>query len=352
MSTTQPAVSPSPVSVQTAEFFLQRTFPPKEPLIAGLLNRRDTAAFAGRRRHGKTTFLAGLATAASIHLPHFLGYAIPQASRVLIFFLEDDAGEIQAKLRDLMNGADSGGRLAVYTREDFQREATPIDLSIPRFRDRVTQICGAHRPDIVIFDNMAHLVGADYNNAKKIHDLANFSYKIASGFNAAVVIAAHPRKRGSEPDPFFGGKTASLRLDSEAFFENVMGSSHFINSCGSLWGIERDIKTNQTTFLGGTQRANGQEMILTLEKRLDGRFYVLDDFQTNLPLALNTEVRKRAWDLLPAGDFTYSEAERAVKSVMKSSSTFNEWFNQMRQLNVVSVGSSEGTYRKAGTGTK
>ena len=25
-----------------------------------------------------------------------------------------------------------------------------------------------------------------------------------------------------------------------------MGSSHFVNSCGSLWGIERDLETNRT----------------------------------------------------------------------------------------------------------
>src|SRR5437016_3048934 len=55
-------------SVQTAEKFLSREFPPKEPLIDGLLFQRDIVAFAGRRRHGKTTFLSDLAT--SLTIPH------------------------------------------------------------------------------------------------------------------------------------------------------------------------------------------------------------------------------------------------------------------------------------------
>jgi hypothetical protein len=344
-----PTITPYPARstppVQTAESFLARRFPPKESLIEGLLNRRDIVAFAGRRRHGKTTFLSGLATAASMPLPEFLGYSIPKALRVLVFFLEDDAEEIQTKLRVLMDGGSSAGRLAVYTREDFQQAAIPVDLSTSSFRDHVIQICKLHRPDIVVFDNLAHLVGADYSNPKKIHELMTFVYKTTSASNAAVIIAAHPRKRGGDSDSLSGSASVSLRLDSEAFFENVMGSSHFINSCGSLWGIERDIKTNQTEFLGGTQRADGQEMLLTLEVN-DGRFRVLDDVAINFPLAMNTELRKRAWDLLPNGDFMYTAGELAVKSVMKSSSTFNGWFKQLKQLKLVVVGNQEGAYRK------
>ncbi len=335
-----------PVSVQTVENFLAREIPPKEPLVEGLLCRRDIVAFAGRRRHGKTTFSSSLAVAASLPLPEFLGYPIPKAVRVAVFFLEDDSGDIQEKMRLLLDGRNSGERLAVYTREDFQHAGIPIDMAEKKFQERITQICEAHRPDIIIFDNLAHLVGADYSNPKKIHSLMISVFDMTSAFNAAVIIAAHPRKRGAESDAMYGPATVSLRNNSEAFFEGVMGSSHFINSCGSLWGIERDIETNQTEFLGGTQRADGQEMVITLEKGNDGWFRVLDDISINFPIAMKSDQRKKAWNLLPSGDFTYGEGERAVKSAMSSSSTFAGWFKQLRHLKLVRPGAGV-KYRKA-----
>ena len=63
------------------------------------------------------------------------------------------------------------------------------------------------------------------------------------------MFAAHPRNRGQNA-------LQPLAKDRDAFFEQVMGSSHLINSTGSLWGLEREGDT--TVFVGGRQRANGQ----------------------------------------------------------------------------------------------
>jgi len=96
-----------------------------------------------------------------------------------------------------------------------------------------------------------------------------------------------------------------------------MGSSHFVNSCGSLWGIERNIQTNRTDFLGGTQRLTGEQSLAVLEKGDDGRLrLVTDDWEESRFLVLNKDARRAAWELLPQGRFSYSKAERAVKSVM------------------------------------
>src|SRR5215471_9589800 len=56
----------------------------------------------------------------------------------------------------------------------------------------VTRSAGA--PDLVIFDNLGQLIGADYNNATRVHELIQFVCEIGNDFNSAVVIAAHPRK--------------------------------------------------------------------------------------------------------------------------------------------------------------
>jgi len=47
--------------------------------------------------------------------------------------------------------------------------------------------------------------------------------------------------------------------DAEGFFEEVLGSSVFINQAPSLWGLERDYQTGITTALLGAQRTTGDE---------------------------------------------------------------------------------------------
>ena len=64
----------------TAEDFLARKFPEKEPLIEHLLHRRDLVALGARRRHGKTSFLTNMAVAMAIPVPDFLGHRSQSAA--------------------------------------------------------------------------------------------------------------------------------------------------------------------------------------------------------------------------------------------------------------------------------
>lgn len=325
----------------TAEEFLGLELPPKQPLIDGLLYRRDIVALAGRRRHGKTTFIFNLVAASVLPLPAFLGYSIPNVTRALVYFLEDDDSELQIKLRRILKGRASGGRLALRTRTDFYRDGIPISVRESRFQNRVMQDITAHKPDLIVFDNLAHLIGADYNDPKHIHHLVRFTFQLTSAANAAVIIAAHPRKRnGKEPQ-----ETKSLADDPEVFFEEVMGSSHFVNSCGSLWGLERNAD-DRTTFCGGAQRFTGQQSAVKLEKDGDDWFQIVGDLDESAEIALNTPTRQKAWGLLPKRGFTYTEGEMAVKPAMKSGSTFSEWFRTLIRTKMVVV-EREGTYRKS-----
>ena len=94
--------APKPVlpPLLMAEEFLEIEISAKEPLIEGLLCRRDIVALAGRRRHGKTSFITNLATVLAQGRDEFLGYSIPSARRVLVYYFEDDSREIQDKLRN------------------------------------------------------------------------------------------------------------------------------------------------------------------------------------------------------------------------------------------------------------
>jgi len=106
-----------------------------------------------------------------------------------------------------------------------------------------------------------------------------------------------------------------------------------VDHCGESSATFKQIAL---TFLGGTQRLTGEQSLAVLEKADDGRLrLVTDDWEESRSLVLNTDARRAAWELLPRGRFSYSEAERAVQSVMRSSSTFNTWFNQLKRQRMV-----------------
>ena len=273
---------PGKQNVQTLLDFLAKEQPVKEPLADGLLYSRDLTSLTGRRRHGKTTLISNLGLALTLPNQDFMGYQIPEARRVVIFYLEDDAAELQQRFVQMLDGREPPQGLALYTKEDFYRRQIPIDAMAENFQRFVLEVCASFHPDLVVFDNLAHLIGADYNDSKKIHKLITFLYRVQQKCNVAVLIAAHPRKRDMKHG------IPSLQDDPEGFFEECMGSSHFINSTGSLWGIDRNEKTGRTCFLGGTQRLTGTQGIACLEKDDSGWLHVVDGFELNFPLAVNT----------------------------------------------------------------
>ena len=111
--------------------------------------------------------------------------------------------------------------------------------------------------------------------------------------NAAVIIPSHPRKNAS------GDKKLELSAPTKTeFFESLMGSSHFINSTGNLWALERNEEHDRITFVGGRQRSEGGDRTLYIQYDA-GNFTVLDDAEANRDNVLNTEKRRQAWDLLP-----------------------------------------------------
>jgi RecA-family ATPase len=154
---------------------------------------------AGRRREGKTTLALNLAVrlADPSYGDDFLGYEIPQPRRVLAYLLEDDATELQDRLKTMLGNRyhEISERLAIRTKDDFYPHSLKIDVTDKAFRDHVLRDIEQHEPDVVIFDNLAHLIGADYNNSTKMHELTKFQYAVSNAGNCAVMTAAHPRKQ-------------------------------------------------------------------------------------------------------------------------------------------------------------
>src|SRR5712691_4476583 len=136
----------------TAEEFLAREYPEKEPLAEHLLHRRDLVAFGARRRNGKTTFLTNLAVALAVPASEFLGYAIPSRRRTLLLILEDDPGEYQNFLRSIVGAAHLDGAVRVLTREDFHNAEVVIDAADPTFQSMVRSNAFRHEADLVVLD--------------------------------------------------------------------------------------------------------------------------------------------------------------------------------------------------------
>jgi len=222
----------------SAEEFRYMVLPEKEPLIEGLLYRRDLVCFAGRRRSGKTSVLLQLGCSLTTWaLQEFLGYPISRQRRALFYLLEDDRRELQDRLNRMLlslgQGGETDGRLLIRTKDDFHLNDVPIGIDKPQFKNVIIEDCKEHRPDLIVFDNLGFLIGADYGDPTLTHRYIQFSTALSQQFDSAIVTAAHPRKQSTVRQPI------TLDKDRDMFFEEVMGPSHFVNSCGSLWGIER-----------------------------------------------------------------------------------------------------------------
>src|SRR5205814_7940887 len=112
---------------------------------------------------------------------------------------------------------------------DFFEAGVAINVAETKFRGMVLSESRAHKPDLIILDNLSHLVAADYSDPKKIDMVFKLCYQLARDNNAAVIVPAHPRKEDLN-------NPINMVKDPNAFFESIMGSSHCINSMGSLWG--------------------------------------------------------------------------------------------------------------------
>jgi AAA domain len=306
--------------------FLDKSLPKKEPLVEGLIYLRDNCTLVGRRRHGKTTLVSNLVLALTMPKPDFLGYPIPAPRRAAIFYLEDDPSELQEKLKQQKGNGDTADRLHLFTKEDVFAASARTSAADPKFRRYVEEKCAEAQPDLIVFDNLSHLLEGDYNNARRVHELVTFAYQLNKQFNAAVLFLAHPRKQSAE-------FKVRLTDDPEQFFEEVLGSSHSINSTGTLWGLQRG--DDVTCFVGGAQRYMGTQCATALEYNKDtGWFEAQDNFTLNLPLVVNTEKRRNAWAAFP-GAFTYSEARNAAKPYLKSEGSFTPFWKELKQKKLI-----------------
>jgi len=322
----------------TLDKFMAEQYPAKTPLIEDILHKRDRISLTGRRRNGKTTILLNLALAGVLPLPEYLGFKVRGPFRVLAFFLEDDGAELQNKLKKLLRGqqltAEQSERFHIYTRSHIRAMKLHVDISDAKFCKFIAAACKKAKPDLIIFDNLGMLISGNYNDSVDIHKLMEITFDLGDEFNAAYIIAAHPRKQSTKPED-----VPTLRSDRVAFYEMCMGSSHFINSTGSTWGIDRSKRDPDQTDLDlGAERVTGYSSLTVATMNDAGWLERVDDSELAAATVLNTKKRLEAWRLLVqrGADFNYTEAHDAVKAELKNNNSFAPWWKELkRQLLIV-----------------
>lgn len=310
-----------------ASEFKARRYPPKEVLIEGLLNKRDLVALGGRRRHGKTSILMNLATALAAGRKDFLGQPIPRPARVQGIFLEDEPEEFQTKYVKVFDGLNIGEgeeeRLDIVPRDLLPPTHGGNRVEDPDFLAFIRDQAARFRPDLIIMDNLTFL--GDYNEAKVLQKVHEFAYGLAEHFNAAVVIPAHVRKRANNPQI----PRTLMRDDPDGWFEEIMGSSNFINTFGSLWGVDRSGKGREgwTDFLGGQQRLDGRHFLVTMTMQENGWFTLLNNDQNALELTLNSNLRRTVWNALPKGmPLSHADLRHIAVNSGMGGTTWDHWW--------------------------
>jgi len=319
--------------MRIVEDLLAEELPEKEVLVEGILRKRDIVSFGGRRKNGKTTLLSNLAMHLSAGAEMFLGHSITRPARVLALFFEDDPSQIKEKLERLYALLDPKRQMAVVTLDELISAGVPVSCTDERFRNYLYKQVSDFKPDVVMLDNLSHLVRGRYNDPEIIDNAFMLVRGLANTYGCAVIVAAHPRKRGKE-DP-----KHKLNGDTEDFFEDIMGSSHFVNSADCLWGIEK-IKGGGNYFLAGEQRRTGKEYLSVIDLDDDGVFRLTEGHSDKLTSVLTSQKRKDAWKLFKqAGAFKWDEMQ--PRCTMMKQSAFYDFKRELIRNGLVVKGEED-----------
>lgn len=312
--------------MQLAEEIAAQELKEKEILIEGLLGRGDLVAFGGRRKNGKTTLLFNLAFSLASEGGGFMGHAVTRPCKVIMVLLEDSEGNCQKKTSSMMRFVPPKGRIGIINQANLARAGIRrASVDNAEFKLYVRGRCGEFGPDVIILDNLSRLVNGQYNDSAMVDKAITFAQDLALEFGCAVVIAAHLRKMDKMAETT---DSQNLLKDRDAFFEDLMGSSHLINSVDSLWGIAIKSKEERTNyFLGGMQRYTGEEHLSLMLLSDDEQFVLVDDLQAKKLLVVNTAKRREAWNELGGGPWTALDAQRRVNAMSKQA--FYPWWDDL-----------------------
>lgn len=327
--------------MRLVEEILQSPPKEKEILIDGLMAKGDLVAFGGRRKNGKTTLLFNLAFALASGQKDFLGFKISRAAKVLFVLLEDPEANVRSKLEQYYPLMPTNERLGIIDKGVLKADSIRnISVDDPIFASYIKSRVQRFTPDVLIIDNLSHLVRGQYNAPEMVDKAVVLAQELGQE-GCSVIVAMHPRKKSPDDED------NKIIVDTEGFFEDLMGSSHFINSADCLWGIKLKDKDSRTSnFVGGMQRFTGEEHHVIVELDDDDMVRLVEDMRERELFLLNTKRRKLAWQELGSGPWTAADAQKLVKQFSRQA--FYGWWNDLvRQQLVILADETGENWRKA-----
>jgi hypothetical protein len=208
--------------------FLEREFPPTEPVVEVFFPRLDDGFIAGEEKLGKTIYALYEALCVALARPLFGRYGVSQPRRVLFLEEEDGVERVWLRVRALLLGlgldpdaADLRATLDVRFRlavlEGFR-------LGEPAQVDRLVACLRDHRPEIVYADALVDLADDDVMMPEVAARLIRQLRRLRREYGCAFRLVHHYRRqtgprlgRGSQemagPYPLRAWPTQSIFFD-------------------------------------------------------------------------------------------------------------------------------------------
>lgn len=238
--------------VRTAGELLDTIFPPREPLLEGLLKTGESAMLWAASGVGKTW--AALSVAAAVAGGgRFLSFPAPAARRVLYVDGEMHRVDLQERLGALVAGAEGlnlealRANLCVMARQDQDADLEFPDLASPEGQAEVFRLARTLRAELVILDNFSTLANVtDENAASAMDPVLAFLLRLKQA-GIATILVHHSGKSGES-------YRGSSKL--EATFEVVAGLKRTTVSANGVAGAAFDLTF--TKFRGKRTEAHAE----------------------------------------------------------------------------------------------
>lgn len=180
---------PAPIKRVAANDLIARALPPRAMILEPILSSKSLALVYGPRGIGKTFLGLGIAWAAASG-ESFLKWRAPQPRRVLYVDGEMAAGDIQQRLAHL--GA--APPMLEFMLADLNRGPLP-DLSQEEGQNQFEESWDGARPDLLVLDNLASLVGIRNDDVDSWTGLQRWLLKLRR-LGMAVLMIHHANKQG------------------------------------------------------------------------------------------------------------------------------------------------------------
>ncbi len=103
-----------------------------------------------------------------------------------------------------------------------------IDLSLPKYQDRLTEMAAALKPELIIIDSLSSVHSRGQNNVEDLRELVGYLVRLAGWANCGLVLVHHIRK-----PPSGGGRMMNVDLG----MEDLSGSGYITQQARVVMGL-------------------------------------------------------------------------------------------------------------------